>query len=378
MKIGTGWQVVIIFAAFVIFIVTIVSMWRFGVAGAIGTFALIIVFSMFIIMIYSCRGIIKKQEDISQYLAKTYQEVPGETDSTDYRGLPIGRPIPGVSRSIVRVDPSPKVQEGQVKVLRGGEFIGNRMRFKVKVLNDSDYLIADVTVYLLSYPQVALKFEGDENHIFFSKIEPGGFRSPTFDFLPTQDCVKGEIVAGVSYMDMKGKPHTLTARPFIIRSVCDLLLPQRISPEDFKLKLTDLECGEIGIKIDEWTPREMFEKALRIVDESNFFEVSSDLEESDSVVYGKIVGFAQGKYTGKEVGVQIDITGPSEKKGASCTIRVSGEDQAMILPAVDDLRERLSAWLCPVCSSPLSLTNVEDIREGKVVECSFCNATIGR
>ena len=278
----------------------------------------------------------------------------------------------------MRVTPEIKIDDAPVKVLRGGEFIGNRMRLKVKVLNNSEFLIADVTIYLLTYPNDSLKFAGDENHVFFSKIEPGGFRSPTFDFLPTQDCVRGEIVAGVSYVDMRGKPQTLTARPFVIRSVCDLLLPHRISTQDFELKLKELECGEMKIKIDEWTPEEMFEKALRIVDEANFFEVSSEIEETDSIIFAKIVGFAQGKYTQKEVGIQISITGPAKVKGASCTIKVSGEDQAMIMPAIDDLRERLSAWLCPLCSSPLSLAHVEDIRDGKVVECPFCKVTIGR
>lgn len=289
------------------------------------------------------------------------------------------RPIPGVTQAIsdVKRDPPRKTSEG-VEVRRGGEFIGNRMRFKVKVLNDSPYIITDVTVYLLSYPKDALKFTGEDHDSFFTKIEPGGFRSPTFDFLPTQDCVKGEIVAGVSYMDMRGDPHTLTAKPFVIRSVCDLLLPQQVTPEDFQLKLKELECGEIVIKIKEWTPEEMFEKALRIVDESNFFEVSSKTEETEGVFFGTIIGFAKGKYTGKEVGVEITITGPENVKGASCTIQVSGEDQAMILPAIDDLRERLSAWLCPMCSSPLTLANVEELRKGDVVTCPFCGVSIGR
>jgi len=287
------------------------------------------------------------------------------------------KPIPGVARAISRVD-EPQVDESLVKVLRGGEFIGNRMRMKVKVLNDSPYLIADVTVYIITYPHDALKFTGDEHHIFFSKIKPGGFRSPTFDFLPTQDCVKGEIVAGVSYIDYQGTAHTLTAKPFVIRSVCDLLLPQHVTSEDFELKLKELECGEIIIKIDEWTPEEMFDKALKIINESNFFEVSSEIEETDDVVYSKIVGFAHGKYTGKEVGVEINIRGPAREKGASCTIRVSGEDQAMILPAIDDLKERLSAWLCPMCSSPLTLENVAALRDGKVIECPFCSVSIGR
>ncbi|MFW9812841.1 MAG: hypothetical protein ACFFF9_10300 [Candidatus Thorarchaeota archaeon] len=297
------------------------------------------------------------------------------------RGYPstAKKPIPGITHALsdVRRVPPTKTTEG-VEVRRGGEFIGNRMRFKVKVLNDSSYIITDVTVYLLSYPKDALRFAGEDHDIFFAKIEPGGFRSPTFDFLPTQDCVKGEIVAGVSYMDMRGQPHTLTAKPFVIRSVCDLLLPQQVTPEDFKLKLKDLECGEIAIKIEEWTPKEMFEKSLRIVDESNFFEVSSHSEETDGVFFGKIVGFAKGKYTGKDVGVEITVTGPVGVKGSSCTIQVSGEDQAMILPAIDDLRERLSAWLCPMCSSPLPIANVEDLRKGNVVKCQFCGVSIGR
>jgi hypothetical protein len=287
------------------------------------------------------------------------------------------RPIPGVSHAVRKVRVIP-IKEKGVKALRGGEFVGNRMRFKVKVLNESPYMITDVTIYLISYPKEALRLAGEEDDCKFSKIEPGGFRSPTFDFLPTQDCVRGEIVAGVSYVDMKGKAHTLSTEPFVIRAVCDLLIPDQVSPKDFALKLKSHEQGEIVIKVEEWTPEEMFEKSLRIVDESNFFEVSSELHVKDGVAFGKITGMAKGKYTGKEIGVQISITGPSEETGASCTIRVSGEDQAMILPAIDDLKERLSAWLCPMCGSPLTLENVDDLRDGKVVACPFCNVSIGR
>ena len=288
------------------------------------------------------------------------------------------RPIPGVSHAVRKVHRPPGRVEKKVKALRGGEFVGNRMRFKVKVLNETQYMITDVTVYLLSYPKDALRLAGNEDDCKFAKIEPDGFRSPTFDFLPTQDCVRGEVVAGVSYVDMTGKAHTLSTEPFVIRAVCDLLIPDQISPEDFAMKLKSHEHGEIVIKVEEWTPEEMFEKALRITDESNFFEVSSEMDVNEEVIFGKITGMAKGKYTGKGIGVQITVTGPSGKKGASCTIRVSGEDQAMILPAIDDLKERLSAWLCPMCSSPLTLDNVASLRDGEVVECPFCAVSIGR
>ena len=288
------------------------------------------------------------------------------------------RPIPGVSHAIRKIERPPEMFEKKVKALRGGEFVGNRMRFKVKVVNETPYTITDVTVYLLSFPKESLRLAGDDDDCHFSKIEPGGFRSPTFDFMPTQDCVRGDIVAGVSYVDMTGKAHTLSTEPFIIRSVCDLLIPDQVTPEDFELKLKEHEHGEIVIKVEEWTPEQMFEKALRIIDESNFFEVSSKLDVEDGIAFGKITGSAKGKYTGKGVGVQISITGPSNEKGATCTVRVSGEDQAMILPAIDDLKERLSAWLCPMCGSPLTLSNVQDLKDGKVICCPFCNVSIGR
>ena len=288
------------------------------------------------------------------------------------------RPIPGVSHAIRRVVPPAARVEKQVRVARGGEFVGNRMRYKVKVINETPYMITDVTVYLLSYPKNALRLAGNKDDCRFEKIEPGGFRSPTFDFLPTQDCVRGEIVAGVSFVDMTGKAHTLSTQPFIIRSVCDLLIPDQVSPDDFALKLKSHEHGEICIKVDEWTPEEMYDKALRIVDNSNFYEVSSNIDVKDGITFGTISGFAKGKYTGKSVGVQLSISGPSKERGASCTIRVSGEDQAMILPAIDDLKERLSAWLCPMCGSPLTLDNVEKLKDGKVVTCPFCSVPIGR
>jgi hypothetical protein len=303
----------------------------------------------------------------------SWREIPWESTPK----LPT-RPIPGVSHAVRKVPRPSRRIEKKVKALRGGEFVGNRMRFKVKVVNETSYMITDVTIYLLSYPKEALRLAEDKDDCQFSKIEPGGFRSPTFDFLPTQDCVRGDIVAGVSYIDMTGKAHTLSTEPFVIRAVCDLLIPDQVSPEDFALKLKSHEHGEIVIKVDEWTPEEMFEKAFRITDESNFFEVSSEMDVKEGIVFGKITGMAKGKYTGKSIGVQITVTGPSGKRGASCTIRVSGEDQAMILPAIDDLKERLSAWLCPMCSSPLTLDNVARLREGEVVECPFCAVSIGR
>lgn len=265
-----------------------------------------------------------------------------------------------------------------VQALRGGEFVGNRFRFKVKVVNKSPFVITDITVGLISYPKDTLRIEGEPVKTI-AKLEPNGYRSPTFDFLPTEDCVKGDIIASVSYVDSRGKAHSITTKPFTIRAVCDLLRPESISPEGFMLKLATLGHGEMMSRVEDWTPEEMHEKTLNILRDSNFFEVTRDLSQvGDDHVESKIRGWAKGIYTGNNLGVQVTITGRPDVKGATCKVKMSGEDEAMIMPAIDEISQKLGAWLCPRCSGTLPVELVNELKAGKSVSCPFCSVTMDR
>ena len=303
---------------------------------------------------------------------------PPVTLSQVDKGTPMERGARSLWASRTQETPSFTSPDGTIRALRGGEIVGSRFRFKVKVANDSNHIINDVTVFVLSYPKDTLQLASEDDDCHFSKIEPGGFRSPHFDFRPTQDCIRGDIVAGVSYVDPWGKAHTLATRPFTIRAVCDLLRPEAIGVTEFRAKLQELEAGEIVVKVEEWNPEEMYEKALKVLGDSNFHEVESAKDDAEGVFSGKIAGWARGRYTGKTLGVEVSITGPVGVKGASCRIRVAGEDDAMILPAIDDLQDRLSAYLCPMCFSKLTVENVKALKEGKPVTCPFCGVAIGK
>lgn len=62
----------------------------------------------------------------------SWREIP--RDPLPKRSIRTKRPIPGVSHAIRKVHRPPGITEKKVKALRGGEFVGNRMRFKVKVV----------------------------------------------------------------------------------------------------------------------------------------------------------------------------------------------------------------------------------------------------
>jgi hypothetical protein len=265
----------------------------------------------------------------------------------------------------------------EVQVLRGGELVGNRFRYKVKVLNKSKYVITDVTVSLVSYPRDALSIENVGIRTI-SKIQPSGFVSPTFVFLPTRDCVKGDIIANVSYVDYEGKARSVMAEPFTIRAVCDLLAPERITPEDFELRLENLDHGEMALRVDDWTPEEMQSKSLQVLEKSNFSEVGIQQRSTGAQFESRITGWARGKYTGKNLGVEIDVSGRRDTRGATCKIRMSGQDEAMILPAIDEMSHSLSAWLCPVCAGELPNEAVDDIKAGRQAKCPFCAVALER
>jgi hypothetical protein len=264
-----------------------------------------------------------------------------------------------------------------VQVFRGGELVGNRLRYKVKILNRSRYVITDVTVNLVTYPRDSLILDGPPLKAV-AKIQPSGFVSPTFEFIPTRDCVKGDIIADVSYIDFMGRAHTSMPEPFTIRAVCDLLRPEHITAEEFERRLVSLNHGEMALTVDGWTPEEMHSKALQVLEKSNFSEVKTDRRMIGERTESRISGWARGKYTGKNLGVEIIISGRPGIIGASCKVHMSGEDEAMILPAIDEMAHNLSAWLCPVCVGELPAEAVDAIRAGKQAKCPFCGVTVGR
>jgi predicted RNA-binding Zn-ribbon protein involved in translation (DUF1610 family) len=57
---------------------------------------------------------------------------------------------------------------------------------------------------------------------------------------------------------------------------------------------------------------------------------------------------------------------------------MSGEDEAMILPAIDEISQKLGAWLCPRCSGVLPIDSVKALKDGKSAVCPFCGVTMDR
>jgi rubrerythrin len=57
---------------------------------------------------------------------------------------------------------------------------------------------------------------------------------------------------------------------------------------------------------------------------------------------------------------------------------VFNTSNAMILPAIDEIAQKIQAWLCPVCAAKLPENIVSQLKDGKTVVCPFCGVSINR
>jgi len=264
--------------------------------------------------------------------------------------------------------------ETGVIVLRGCEIVGGKFDFKVKIKNDSGYVITNATVSIVAYPQDCMELTG-ENVKTISRIEVDGFRSPQFTFYPTKDCVQGKVVATVSYIDFLDQLHTMSVEPYLIRSVCDLLQPSKKTSEAFELVLTGLEKTQQEQTLD-WNAQVLFTKAEKILPAKNFHIVDSEEHIVRGEFIGTIRGYAEGKYTQKKIAVIILITGPENGRHSCVKVEALGEDVAMLPTTIDELADTMDSWVCLRCGAPLELEQIEEMGRRLPIRCKYCTHSL--
>ena len=265
-------------------------------------------------------------------------------------------------------------RESVVDVARGCEIIGGKFDYKVKVRNNSGYVVTNVTVSIVAYPQDCMELAG-ESVKTISRIEVGGFRSPQFTFYPTKDCVQGKVVATVSFIDFLDQLHTMSVEPYLIRSVCDLLKPSKQTSKQFDLVLSTLESTQQEQELD-WNAKVLFTKAEKILPAKNFHVVDTEEHVVGREFIGTIRGFAEGKYTKRKVAVVILICGPEHGRHSVVKVQALGEDVAMLPTTIDELADTMDSWVCLRCGAPLDPEQVQELGTRTPIRCKYCTHTL--
>ena len=119
-----------------------------------------------------------------------------------------------------------------IEIKRGYEVLpDNNVRFGIRVINNSEFLIVDVDV-ILDYSESLFKLDGDTIQNL-GIINPTVPRTADFILKPLGCIHREEIAATVRYKDHTGKRHTLDMRPKEVHCVCPFLKGKPMNRGEF-------------------------------------------------------------------------------------------------------------------------------------------------
>ena len=119
-----------------------------------------------------------------------------------------------------------------IEIKRGYEVLpDNNVRFGIRVINNSEFLIVDVNV-ILDYSESLFKLDGNTIQNL-SIINPTIPRTAEFILKPLGCIHREEIAATIRYKDHTGKRHTLDMRPKEVHCVCPFLKGKPMNRGEF-------------------------------------------------------------------------------------------------------------------------------------------------
>ncbi|MBD3407801.1 MAG: hypothetical protein GF411_16905 [Candidatus Lokiarchaeota archaeon] len=233
-----------------------------------------------------------------------------------------------------------EIESHGVVVKRGYVSEGGSIKYKVKIENHTKYVINNVTINILGYPNDTLKLVSSKERIV-QRIEPNGaFRSLQFIFQPTQDCVEGEILATVSYIDHQNEIVTIKVAPQVIRSICDMLEPIEMRLDEVMECIDTMDSGLEEHPLP-WNAAVTFSMLSRLVALKNIQVTSSESREVGKQFIGTIRGMAKGKYTDKRIALEIVIVGNIADPKCMMSLKICSDEEDMIPVLITEIMKEI-------------------------------------
>ncbi len=339
-------------------------LWIVIIGGAILAIALVVVPTV--------RGktkAAKKKRYVSEAL---FPARAGSQQKAGVAGMSTSEPAPALLAALPVTDEFEEKDTGPgVHAYRGGRIVGPRFIYKVKVKNTTDFIIADVTIHLASYPRECMTLATEEiRHV--PKIEPGGFRSLEFELVPQKDCVEGSLISTVNYVDYKNELRTMTVQPFTLKSVCDLMEPLAIPETAFDSLVKSWARTQEIVTFKGENVRAMIEDVPAIFESKNFHPVAQKIKEDGDNLLAEIKGIAVGKYTKRKMALIVQVQAKLKQGEGEIVCVGLAEDPSMLAACLGEIlvefRKPLVRQIRRVLKERKGLCEVDILRQTLKVE----------
>ncbi|MGY5859268.1 MAG: hypothetical protein RTU63_07855 [Candidatus Thorarchaeota archaeon] len=263
-----------------------------------------------------------------------------------------------------------------VKVTSGYDIAGENLKLAVKISNEGDLAILNVTVNL-DTPDGFEFTSGTLPSQKIGNVNAGTFQSAIF-WLKPQRCVDDEYGGSVVFRDPQNKSHTVEIPRKRIVNVCPMLESTDDVEGVFKkLKFGSLarNCASFKFTGSAKTVYELAKSRLRGLDPVDRSEQT--LDDGNFLGYACFVG--QTKFGDQHFAAEVQTTG-TESAGV-LTLSVFSDDERILsgymVDVMQDVREHVTVLTeqacplatCPKCGADIDPTKID---ENRVYICHYC------
>jgi len=222
----------------------------------------------------------------------------------------------------------------QIRISKGGDWKveGDQSVFyyKVKIENKTQFILTNIQILLTSIPP---SLQCHKDRYIINYLKPNSYESPTFKLKAQQSCVGDSIEGIVTYLDPNGHQQNITIEPHIIKYVCNLLVPKKVSSKEFKEKLKYMEKKELILECD--ASMAELEEIIDPLLLKNNFHVIEPLKSQKGKEIKIAKGYAQGKYDQKDVAILLMTQ--TLQNSTRLIIQAMSDDKAKLMDILRDI-----------------------------------------
>ncbi len=258
-------------------------------------------------------------------------------------GTPIPEKWENPAQILLDTDAIPLKTSDTVVVVSTYNATPESLEFGITVENQSEELIHEVSIKVLLYPNEGLK-PVEPLAQMIETIEPGGSESIIFGFDVINECVEGEFVSSVQFIDSKGEDIAAISGNIFVRSVFEQFEPLEITPEEILSLKSELKKWnrEHSLAVE---AKELFDILKDLFLNWNLYTIQSECTEKENMFMGVVSGMAKGRITDMKLAVTLTVVGKIDDDLLKLRIDVLCEDPEILHTVASVLFEKIQEEL---------------------------------
>lgn len=258
-------------------------------------------------------------------------------------GTPIPEKWENPAQILLDTDAIPLKTSDTVVVVSTYNATPESLEFGITVENQSEELIHEVSIKVLLYPNEGLK-PVEPLAQMIETIEPGGSESIIFGFDVINECVEGEFVSSVQFIDSKGEDIAAISGNIFVRSVFEQFEPLEITPEEILSLKSELKKWnrEHSLAVE---AKKLFDILKDLFLNWNLYTIQSECTEKENMFMGVVSGMAKGRITDMKLAVTLTVVGKIDDDLLKLRIDVLCENPEILHTVASVLFEKIQEEL---------------------------------